>query len=266
MNMRKTASVAVVAAFAAGAMALSTPAFAAPGFIALEGSDATTFHNDPVYTPQLFSYLKGSSIKNVLILGDGASNPSPTGVSLSYASSLAGLTLSDYAAIYVKAPGGCCTADPTALNGYGAAVSAFVAAGGNVSIENYIGGSYDGVVPGGAGAIQGLTVSATGCSDGEVVTAAGISKGFGQPPVDFCWSHQSYSNAYFGSFGYLDLIHGAPDYGTFGDGTTSGSSFLAVGGSLGGPGVPEPTTWALMLMGFGGLGLALRQRRTAVAA
>ena len=31
-------------------------------------------------------------------------------------------------------------------------------------------------------------------------------------------------------------------------------------------GVPEPTTWALMLMGFGGLGLALRQRRTAVAA
>jgi choice-of-anchor C domain-containing protein len=30
--------------------------------------------------------------------------------------------------------------------------------------------------------------------------------------------------------------------------------------------VPEPATWAMMLVGFGGLGAALRRRRTAVAA
>lgn len=30
-------------------------------------------------------------------------------------------------------------------------------------------------------------------------------------------------------------------------------------------GVPEPTTWAIMLLGFGGLGAALRQRRRATA-
>ncbi len=30
--------------------------------------------------------------------------------------------------------------------------------------------------------------------------------------------------------------------------------------------VPEPVTWALMLIGFGGLGVALRQRRAALAA
>jgi len=31
-------------------------------------------------------------------------------------------------------------------------------------------------------------------------------------------------------------------------------------------GVPEPTTWALMLIGFAGIGYAARRRRTAVAA
>jgi len=31
------------------------------------------------------------------------------------------------------------------------------------------------------------------------------------------------------------------------------------------PGVPEPTTWGLMIMGFGGIGAMLRRRRQAVA-
>jgi hypothetical protein len=40
--------------------------------------------------------------------------------------------------------------------------------------------------------------------------------------------------------------------------------FYAVSGVL--PTVPEPATWAMTLVGFGGLGVAMRSRRKAVAA
>jgi hypothetical protein len=247
-------------ATAALALAFAAPALAGSGFVALEGSDATTFHHDPVYTPQLFKYLQGGSAKDVLIfMPGGGPNPGPTGVSTTTVTSLAGVNFSNYSALYVESGGGCCTADPSALDGYGSAISAFVSSGGNVSIENYVGGGYDGVVPGGVGAIQGVNVSFTGCSDGEVVTPNGLSKGFGQPPVDFCWSHQGYDNTYFSTFGYVSLIKSAPSYG-FAD----GSSFLATGGTLGTAGTPEPATWALMLVGFGGIGAMMRRRATKV--
>ena len=44
-------------------------------------------------------------------------------------------------------------------------------------------------------------------------------------------------------------------------GGSPGISFYLVGGS-----VPEPTTWALMLLGFGGVGAALRSRRRVAVA
>ena len=42
------------------------------------------------------------------------------------------------------------------------------------------------------------------------------------------------------------------------------SSFLALGGVLGG-GVPEPATWAMMLVGFGAIGATLRGSRRRAA-
>jgi len=268
--MRVMKNLAVAAALTLSAAA--TPALAAAGFVALEGSDSTALHRDIQYTPQLFKYLQGSSTLNVLVF-----NPSGLqdltgitgGVGITNVTSLTGVTLANFSAIYIESPSGCCTANNTVLNGFGVAVSAFIAAGGNLSIENYVGGAYDGVVPGGAapaGTIQGAGVSnggiggGPGCTDNEVITALGIAKGFTQPPVDGCWAHQGYSNSYFGSFGYVDLIHADPAY-TFADGTNNGSSFLAFGGTLGSVGgVPEPAAWALMITGFSLVGVAMRRR------
>jgi len=50
---------------------------------------------------------------------------------------------------------------------------------------------------------------------------------------------------------------------------TNGSSFaISQLNTIGGrqaPAVPEPGTWAMMLLGFGGMGIAMRKRRTGIA-
>jgi len=202
MTMFKTlAAVALAATFATPTLARRPISFgpsSRAGFVALEGSDATTFHRDPVYSPQLFKYRKGSSAKQVLIYNQsGTFNiDASTGKSNAYTTTLTGVTLSNYSALYIHTPGTCCNANNTVLNGFGSAVSAIVTSGGNVAIGNYTGGTYDGVVVGGAaqfGTISGVGgngAAGPGCTDGEIVSAAGIDKGFSLPPVDHCWAHQ----------------------------------------------------------------------------
>jgi hypothetical protein len=218
------------------------------GFIALEGSDATAYHHDTVYTSNLFHYLQGASSLPVLVFNPAGVidlSPYTGGVPVTNTTTLAGVTLSNYSALYIESPTGCCTADNTVLNGYGSVVKSFIAAGGNLGIENYVGGGYDSVVVGGQGAsnrnMGGLGTGGPGptCTDGETVTALGISKGFVQPPVDGCWEHQAFRNAYWNLFGYVSLI--AADSSYFGsssdtDPTAGGSALMVIGGSLGNQG------------------------------
>jgi hypothetical protein len=120
-----------------------------------------------------------------------------------------------------------------------------------------------------AGVVEGFTAlnggvgGGPGCTDGETVNANGLAKGFTQPAVLGCWTHQAYQNSYWLPLGYISLIDSDPAY-TFGDGTHVGSSFLVLGGTLGAPiGTPEPAT--LALFGFGLLGLGALRRRKAQA-
>jgi hypothetical protein len=197
----------------------------------------------------------------VLVYG-GQNLSSIAGVSTVTTPTLVGFDLSKYSALYVEAPSGCCTSNPGALTGFGSSVNDFISAGGNFSIENYSGGDFDGVVPGGLGQFESFgasTIYGTTCTDGETVNANGIAKGFTQPPVDHCWSHQGYQSSYWLPLGYISLIDADPTF-TYGDGSHAGSSLLARGGTLGAPtSVPEPLT--LSMFGFGLAGAFMMRRK-----
>ena len=53
--------------------------------------------------------------------------------------------------------------------------------------------------------------------------------------------------------------------GASGDGAYSGVLNVASDGGGGGNEVPEPSTWAMMILGFGGTGAVLRRRRNSLA-
>ena len=92
--------------------------------------------------------------------------------------------------------------------------------------------------------------------------------------------HSGHYDAFSASFGgttLLSLVNDESDFGytleTFTATATSSSTLLSFAGrntkglwdldnvSVTADGVPEPATWAMMLVGFGGLGAAMRSRR-----
>ena len=70
-------------------------------------------------------------------------------------------------------------------------------------------------------------------------------------------------------FGGPTLFSGAPGNPTFNLGTfnlfsiANGNSTLTISRAVTVAAVPEPATWAMMLLGFGGIGVAMRRRRHA---
>jgi hypothetical protein len=254
------------ASFAAAAMAAATSAQAGTGTIILEGSDAIGYHcslgqaGACAYMNQTWSAIGGADARPIAVVGathfgDGPiiANSTSHGIVRFNDLSTAG-ALNQYAAIYFTASGGCCSSNPGDMGGREADVTAYVGIGGTIEIANYDGNAGWDFLVGGSG--NGAFVQGAG-SDSELGTAEGLATGFTHPPALGTWSHQAYDLAHFASLGFT---HDFYDYGGHpGFGMLISTGKTITGG--GGFGVPEPATWGLMLVGFGGLGSVLRSRR-----
>lgn len=251
----------------------------AAGLIILEGSDAQTFHRlDPYSTAFLTGLATFSSAPTLPILAvDTSSSPigtPPTGiVILPTIPSLATL-LSTYSGLYIQSPGTCCDENDAAILGHEADVRAFVAAGRSLAIEDYQGGAAfdsvlgfspttDGLASLVVGLGSGLGTGLGGCFDGNVVAPAGSAFGLGPVgsaiPNIGCFGHQAYLASYFDAKGFIFHIADNPGLPGFNVVISNGGGGLAEAT----PGVPEPASIALLIVGLAGIAVVRHLRRSA---
>jgi hypothetical protein len=248
------------------------------GTVILEGSDAIGYHCPSgesgacTYTAEAFQAIGGSSgtiaVFGNTVTGAPVGNNGWTGTVDDFATVAAAGSLSKYTALYFLAINGCCTEDDSLITAAGAstAVSAYLAGGGTVMIENYSGGSaWDFAVGAGGNGnahvagVGGGYPSSLSCSDGETVTPLGTTNGFTQPPAISCWTHQGYDQSFFAPLGFTESFFNSPT----GLGIDGFSSLLSDGNTVSAPptGAPEPASLVLLGAGLAGLGAVRRRRR-----
>ena len=120
---------------------------------------------------------------------------------------------------------------------------------------NLLSGTFNkGDIIGQSGATSGSTVDATSAG-GALTFASDFLTFMATGDRSFSLSMTSIADPLNASSGQSLDSFGA---------VTTGSFEAPISGG-GGQGVPEPATWALMLLGFGAVGLTLRRRRTTLA-
>jgi hypothetical protein len=269
MNTMSTRIGGVFAALIAAATMSASAAQAGPfgaGLIILEGSDAQTFHQlDPYSTNFQTGLQLYSSAPTLKVLQTGYQSVGNAPAGTDFVSSLVGVDLSLYSGLYIGSPGSCCSEDDAAVSDptVQAAILAFHNLGRSIAIENYQGGSQFAFLLGFSMSTPDIIGYGTGsgadCFDGNQITAAGtvFGLGSGQLPSIGCFGHQAYSSAFLTAHGFGYNLADNPTY----------PGYTVVASNGGGgiietlPGVPEPTTWALMISGFGLVGMGLRRRR-----
>ena len=268
-----------VAALLAFSFASATPAHA--GTVILEGSDAIGYHcaNGQTgacdYRDQVWSAIAGPSTLPIAVFGNTV-NGTPVAGSAAHAvadfSTVAAAgALNQYAALYFLAINGCCDENDSLITASGAQtdVAAYLAGGGTVMIENYIGGAAWDFAVGAGGLGHANTAGWDGGlppsngNDGETVTATGLANGFTQPPVLGTWSHQGYNEAFFAPLGFtLSFYNSDPSFAASNPTLGPFSSLLSNGlTKTGEAGAPEPASFALFGLGLLAIGVVRRARR-----
>jgi len=258
----------VVGAVAVLAAAGAAHAFG-PGLIVLEGSDAQTLHNLNPYSTNFQTGLETFSsapLLPTLVIGSptiGSATPGGT----VFAASLTGIDPHLYSGVYIASPGACCSENDAAVASLAdqATVLLFHSLGRSIAIENYQGGAAFQFITGftltGNQAVgYGTSGGGSTCFDGNAITATGTAFGLGSGnlPAIGCFGHQAYLSSFLNTHGFTaDLA----------DNQTLFPGYAVVASNDGGglPGIPEPGTWALMLIGVGAIGFAARHRRSVAA-